>query len=83
MLVFFGALGMVAIFDLFDMARLRERMSQPWKHIGFATKIALYFSLGLVAFGAAAFGFWKRWHPCGYEPVWSIDHLGLSKHNTD
>ena len=54
-LVFFGALGMVAIFDLFDPARLRERMSQPWKHIGFATKIALYFSLGLVAVGAAAF----------------------------
>lgn len=54
-LVFFGALGMVAIFDLFDPNRLRERMNQPWKHIGFATKIALYFSLGLVAFGAAAY----------------------------
>ena len=46
---------MVAIFDLFDPVRLRERMSQPWKHIGFATKIALYFSLGLVVFGTAAF----------------------------
>ena len=47
MLVFFGALGMVAIFDLFDPARLRERMSQPWKHIGLkATKIALYFGTG-------------------------------------
>ena len=54
-LVFFGALGMVAIFDLFDPSRLRERMNQPWKHIGFATKIALYFSVGLVAFGAAAY----------------------------
>lgn len=54
-LVFFGALGMVAIFDLFDPSRLRERMAQPWKHIGFATKIALYFSVGLVAFGAVAY----------------------------
>ncbi len=54
-LVFFGALGMVAVFDLFDPARLRDRMRQPWKHIGFATKIALYFSLGLVALGTAAF----------------------------
>ena len=56
-LVFFGALGMVAIFDLFDPNRLRERMSHPWKQIGFATKIALYFSLGLVGLGAVAFWF--------------------------
>lgn len=54
-LVFFGALGMVAIFDLFDISRMKERMAQPWKHIGFATKIALYFSLGLVVLGACAF----------------------------
>jgi len=55
LLVFFGALGMVAIFDLFDVKRLRERMHQPWKQIGFATKIALYFSVGLVIVGAGAF----------------------------
>ena len=60
LLVFFGALGTVAIFDLFDPKRLRERMSQPWKQIGFATKIALYFSLGLVAVGATAFWFLER-----------------------
>ncbi len=54
-LVFFGALGMVAIFDLFGFDRLRERMNQPWKHITFATKIALYFSLGLVGIGAISF----------------------------
>lgn len=59
-LVFFGALGMVAIFDLFDGARLRERMSRPWKQIGFATKIALYFSLGLVLIGAVAFWLLER-----------------------
>jgi trk system potassium uptake protein len=59
-LVFFGALGMVAIFDLFDPARLRERMAQPWKKIDFATKIALYFSIGLVAFGAVGFWFLEQ-----------------------
>jgi Trk-type K+ transport system membrane component len=55
-LVFLGALGMVAMFDLFDLAKLRERMAQPWKTISFPTKIALYFSVGLVAVGAVAFG---------------------------
>ena len=54
-LVFLGALGMVAMFDLFDVSKLRERMSQPWKTISFPAKIALYFSLGLVALGTAAF----------------------------
>lgn len=54
-LVFFGALGMVAIFDLFGLERLRERMEQPWKHISFATKIALYFSLGLVGIGTISY----------------------------
>lgn len=60
LLVFFGALGMVAIFDLFSLSKLRERMVQPWKQIGFGTKIALYFSLGLVAFGASAFYFLEQ-----------------------
>jgi Trk-type K+ transport system membrane component len=54
-LVFFGALGMVAIFDLFGFDRLRDRMEQPWKHISFATKIALYFSLGLVGIGTISY----------------------------
>lgn len=55
-LVFLGALGMIAMFDLFDVSKLRERMMQPWKTISFPTKIALYFSTGLVVFGAVAFG---------------------------
>ncbi|MBK12666.1 MAG: ATPase [Crocinitomicaceae bacterium] len=55
LLVFFGALGMVAIFDLFSRDALRDRMQNPWRQIGFPTKIALYFSLGLVGFGAIAF----------------------------
>ena len=60
-LVFLGALGMVALFDLFDTQKLRERMGQPWKTIAFPTKIALYFSLGLVALGTLAFAL-LEWH---------------------
>lgn len=54
-LVFFGALGMMAIFDLFSLRALRERMEKPWKQIRFATKIALYFSLILVLIGAVPY----------------------------
>ena len=55
LLVFIGALGMVAVFDLFGRDKLQERMRNPWKRIGFATKIALYYSLGLVAIGAISY----------------------------
>ena len=54
-LVFLGALGMVAMFDLFDFRKLRERMVQPWKTISFPAKIALYFSVILVVLGTVAF----------------------------
>lgn len=54
-LVFAGALGTVALFDIFDPARLRRRLIYPWKTIGFATKIALYVSLILVVFGSVTF----------------------------
>ena len=54
-LVFVGALGMVALFDLFSLEKLRERKKAPWKGLGFATKIALYFSLILVAIGTVSF----------------------------
>ena len=60
-LVFVGALGMVALFDLFDLGKLKERMRQPWKTISFPTKIALYFSIVLVAFGTIAFAA-LEWH---------------------
>jgi len=61
LLVFAGALGMVALFDLVDISKLKERMKQPWKTITFATKIALYFSLGLVALGTVAYAA-LEWH---------------------
>ncbi len=55
LLVFFGALGFMAIFDLFDVDKVRERAKFPWKQLSFSTKIALYFSVGLVVFGTILF----------------------------
>tara|TARA_B100000780_G_scaffold53876_1_gene33572 strand:+ start:418 stop:2244 length:1827 start_codon:yes stop_codon:yes gene_type:complete len=54
-LVFLGALGMFALFDMFEPARLRDRLRHPNKTIGFATKIALYVSMIVVVFGAVSF----------------------------
>lgn len=54
-IVFFGALGFAAIFDLFDIRNLRERLRHPWKQINFSTKIALYISLILVVFGTVTY----------------------------
>ena len=54
-LFFLGGFGMIYLFDLFEVGRLRERMRKPWKTIEFGTKISLYFTLGLIAFGAIVF----------------------------
>ncbi|NVK66008.1 MAG: hypothetical protein HWE22_15570 [Flavobacteriales bacterium] len=54
-LFFLGGFGMIYLFDLFEIRRLRERMKKPWKTIEFGTKISLYFTLGLIAFGAIVF----------------------------
>lgn len=50
-LMFLGALGFVAIIEIFDFTKLRDRIRQPWKSLSFGTKIALYFSIGLVLVG--------------------------------
>ena len=54
-LFFFGGFGMIYVFDLFEIKKLRERMRTPWKTIDFGTKISLYFTLGLLVFGAVIF----------------------------
>lgn len=54
-LIFFGGFGMIYLFDLFEIKRLRERMKTPWKTIEFGTKISLYFTLGLLFAGALIF----------------------------
>lgn len=53
-LVFFGSLGILSLFDLFSVRRLRDRLNHPWKQIQFSTKIALYISVILVIAGSLA-----------------------------
>ncbi|MBL4623774.1 MAG: hypothetical protein JKY42_01325 [Flavobacteriales bacterium] len=54
-LFFLGGLGMIYVIDIFSFGKLRERMATPWKTIEFGTKISLYFTLGLLVFGALVF----------------------------
>ena len=54
-LFFLGGFGMIYVFDLFEIKRVRERMRMPWKKIDFGTQISLYFTLGLLFFGAIIF----------------------------
>lgn len=58
--VFFGALGVMAIFDMFDPSSLRDRLKNPWKRLSFQTKIALYFSIGLVVVGTVLYYFLEK-----------------------
>ncbi|MCC6599211.1 MAG: hypothetical protein IT223_00890 [Crocinitomicaceae bacterium] len=58
--IFFGALGILAIFDLFEPSKLRDRLKHPWKQIQFSTKIALYVSLMLIVSGACIFFFLEK-----------------------
>lgn len=54
-LIFLGGFGMIYLFDLFELKRLRERMMYPWKTIEFGTKISLYFTLVFLILGAVVF----------------------------
>jgi trk system potassium uptake protein len=54
-LFFLGGFGMIYVFDLFEIKKLRERMIHPWKTIEFGTKVSLYFTLGLLIVGALVF----------------------------
>jgi trk system potassium uptake protein TrkH len=56
-LIFLGGLGMIYLFDLFEISNLRERMRKPWKTIQFGTKISLYFTLFLLVLGTVVFYF--------------------------
>lgn len=55
LLVFFGALGFMTIFDMFDLKKIYERAKFPWKQLSFSSKISWYFSLGLLIFGSLMF----------------------------
>ncbi len=59
-LIFFGSLGFATMFDIFSVSSMRSRMRQPWRSINFNSKVALYFSLILVAAGALVFYFLEQ-----------------------
>lgn len=54
-LFFLGGFGMIYLFDMLEIKRLRERMRFPWKTFQFGTKITLYFTLILLLSGAVIF----------------------------
>lgn len=54
-LFFLGGFGMVLLFDIFEIKKLRERMRYPWKTYHFGTKITLYSTLFLLLLGAFIF----------------------------
>lgn len=56
-LIFLGALGFNAIFDIFGLRQVRQRVRKSWKSIALSSKIALYFSLIFVIGGMVAFLF--------------------------
>lgn len=58
--IFLGALGILAIFDLFEPKVLRDRLKHPWKQIQLPTKIALYVSLILVMIGSVFIYFFEK-----------------------
>lgn len=54
-IIFFGSLGFLNMFDIFSVVKLRERLKYPWKDLEMGSKIALYLSIGLISSGAALF----------------------------
>ncbi|MFB6258577.1 MAG: TrkH family potassium uptake protein [Flavobacteriales bacterium] len=50
-LILVSSLGFVALFDLFTISKMRERLRYPWQQLDFHTKISIYTAVGLVLFG--------------------------------
>jgi len=65
-------LGFMAIFDIFDIKKIKERVKYPWKQYSFSTKIALYFSIGLIVFGAIMFYFLESGISIKEYSAWEI-----------
>ncbi len=54
-LVIFGGLGFPAMVDLFSPSALRARLNAPWRDWKMMTRVTVYTSAGLLAFGTVAF----------------------------
>lgn len=59
-LVILGGIGFPVIQDIFSISRLRERFENPWKDWRLGTKIAVYVSAALLAFGTITFYLLER-----------------------
>lgn len=60
MLIILGSLGFSTLMDLFSIAALRERLAMPWKDWKLNTKISVYMSFALIAFGMLVFFLLER-----------------------
>ncbi len=54
-LIFFGGIGFLVLEDLFSWKRIRERHRIKWKRLTIHSRIALYYSIGLVIAGTLFF----------------------------
>lgn len=68
-LIFLGGFGMIYLFDLFELRRLRERMMYPWKTIEFGTKISLYFTLVFLLLGAVVFFIFEYYNSLKHDSL--------------
>lgn len=68
-LIFLGGFGMIYLFDLFELRRLRERMMYPWKTIEFGTKISLYFTLVFLILGAVVFFIFEYYNSLKHDSL--------------
>ena len=59
-LVILGGIGFPVIQDILSISRLRDRLRNPWKDWQLGTKIAVYVSIALLAFGTIAFYLLER-----------------------
>jgi trk system potassium uptake protein len=54
-LIIFGGLGFPTIIDLFSPQAMRARMAAPWKNWKLLTRVTVYSSAALLAFGTVTF----------------------------
>lgn len=59
-LVILGGIGFPVIQDIFSISRMRERLENPWKDWKLGTKVAVYVSAALLAFGTVTFYLLER-----------------------
>ena len=73
LLIFFGGFGFMSMEDIFSWSRIKERRKMPWKRLNISTKVTLYMSLFLIAFGAIIFYLVERnTHIYGSENAFQI-----------